>query len=112
MDMVFNIAIALILLSGLVIFIIKFIKLSKQRKIDMVNEWLLLAVVQAEKELGNGTGQLKLRFVYDLFIAKFKYFAFMLSFAQFSNMVDMALDKMKTMLNDNKNLQSYIEGGR
>ena len=112
MDMVFNIAIALILLSGLAIFIIKFIKLSKQRKIDMVNEWLLLAVVQAEKELGNGTGQLKLRFVYDLFIAKFKYFAFMLSFDQFSNMVDMALDKMKTMLNDNKNLQSYIEGGR
>jgi hypothetical protein len=111
-DIIFNIALALIMLSGLAIAIIKFIKLSKERKIDMINEWLLLAVVQAEKELGSGTGQIKLRYVYDLFIAKFKYFAFMVSFEQFSIMVDMALDKMRIMINNNDKLQDYIEGGR
>jgi hypothetical protein len=111
-NIIFNIALALIMLSGLAIAIIKFIKLSKERKIDMINEWLLLAVIQAEKEIGSGTGQIKLRFVYDMFIAKFKYFAFMVSFEQFSFMVDMALDKMRVMVNDNNKLRNYIEGGK
>ena len=66
-----DIGILLILLGGAVIFIANFIKAAKDKKIEMISEWLLLAVVQAEKELGNGTGQIKLRFVYDMFIAKF-----------------------------------------
>lgn len=111
-DILFNIAVGLILLSGLVMAIIKFVKLGKDKKLEMVNEWLLLAVVQAEKELGGGTGQIKLRYVYDMFIAKFKYFAMIISFEQFSLMVDIALDKMKAMLNDNSQLQEYIEGGK
>jgi hypothetical protein len=112
LDIIFNIALGLILLSGLTIAVINFIKLGKERKIEMINEWLLLAVVQAEKELGNGTGQIKLRFVYDMFIAKFKCFAYMISFEQFSLMVDKALDKMRIMINDNSKLQNYIEGGK
>ncbi|MFR6482019.1 MAG: hypothetical protein ACLUPD_10785 [Anaerotignum faecicola] len=38
---------------------------------EKVKEWLLLAVTEAEKELGSGTGQLKLRYVYDLFLRRF-----------------------------------------
>ena len=48
----------------------KFFKMSKEKRIAIILEWLLLAVVKAEKELGDGTGQLKLRFVYDMFIDK------------------------------------------
>ena len=105
-----EVGLILILLGGLTIFIAKFIKLSKEKKIEMINEWLLLAVVQAEKELGNGTGQIKLRFVYDMFIAKFKYASLMISFNQFSLMVDSALDKMRQMLSDNNNLKAYVDG--
>ena len=105
-----DIGLILVLLGGLAIFIAKFIKLGKEKKIEMINEWLLLAVIQAEKELGNGTGQIKLRFVYDMFIAKFKYASMMISFNQFSLMVDSALDKMRQMLSDNSNLKAYVDG--
>ena len=105
-----DIGILLILLGGAVIFIANFIKAAKDKKIEMISEWLLLAVVQAEKELGNGTGQIKLRFVYDMFIAKFKYASMMITFNQFSLMVDTALDRMRQMLSDNNNLKAYVDG--
>ena len=105
-----DVGLILVLIGGLTIFIAKFIKLGREKKIEMINEWLLLAVVQAEKELGNGTGQIKLRFVYDMFIAKFKYASMMISFNQFSLMVDSALDKMRQMLSDNNNLKAYVDG--
>ena len=111
MDMIINISLGLILGGGLIISVVKFIQLSKNKKIEIISEWLLLAVVQAEKELGGGTGQIKLRYVYDMFISKFKYVSMWISFNQFSAMVDIALDKMKKMLSSNTNLQSYINGG-
>ena len=105
-----DIGILLVILGGAIIFIANFIKAAKEKKIEMISEWLLLAVIQAEKELGNGTGQIKLRFVYDMFIAKFKYASMLITFSQFSLMVDNALDKMRQMLSDNNNLKAYVDG--
>ena len=89
--------------------IYQFIKLEKDKQLEIVKEWLLLAVVEAEKKLGGGTGQIKLRYVYDMFIEKFKFLALMITFEQFSVMVDMALDKMRLMLSSNEKLKDYIE---
>ena len=55
--------------------IYQFIKLEKAKQLEILKEWLLLAVVEAEKKLGRGTGQIKLRYVYDMFIEKFKFLA-------------------------------------
>ena len=89
--------------------IYQFIKLEKAKQLEIVKEWLLLAVVEAEKKLGGGTGQIKLRYVYDMFIEKFKFLALMITFEQFSIMVDMALDKMRLMLSSNEKLKDYVE---
>lgn len=89
--------------------IYQFCKMTRQRQIEIVLEWLLLAVVKAEKELGSGTGQIKLRYVYDLFIDKFKFLALVISFNQFSGLVDQALDTMKDMIANNKQVKGYIE---
>ena len=89
--------------------IYQFIKLEKDKQLEIVKEWLLLAVVEAEKKLGGGTGQIKLRYVYDMFIEKFKFLALMITFEQFSTMVDMALDKMRLMLSSNEKLKDYVE---
>ena len=89
--------------------IYQFIKLEKAKQLEILKEWLLLAVVEAEKKLGGGTGQIKLRYVYDMFIEKFKFLALMITFEQFSIMVDMALDKMRLMLSSNEKLKDYIE---
>ena len=85
-----------------------FLNLEKSKQLEIVQEWLLLAVVQAEKELGGGTGAIKLRFVYDLFLNKFAFLAKLITFDQFSIMVDGALDKMKDMLSNNEQLYNYI----
>ena len=87
---------------------LKIIKL-KPSQLEILKEWLLLAVVEAEKKLGGGTGQIKLRYVYDMFIEKFKFLALMITFEQFSIMVDMALDKMRLMLSSNEKLKDYVE---
>ena len=89
--------------------IYQFIKLEKDKQLEILKEWLLLAVVEAEKKLGGGTGQIKLRYVYDMFIEKFKFLALMITFEQFSIMVDTALDKMRLMLSSNEKLKDYVE---
>jgi hypothetical protein len=98
-----------VIVGAAAIGIYQFCKLTKQKQIEIVLEWLLLAVVKAEKELGSGTGQIKLRFVYDLFIDKFKFLSMFISFERFSKLVDQALDTMKDMIANNKQVKDYIE---
>lgn len=100
-------AIAVIAIAGYAIYV--FIKRPTTEQISKVKEWLLYAVTAAEKELGSGTGQIKLRYVYDMFIAKFPYLVKVIPFETFSILVDEALDKFREMLDTNANLQSYIE---
>ena len=73
-----------------------------------VKEWLLYAVIMAEKELGAGTGQLKLRYVYDMFVEKFPALVSIISFELFSRLVDEALEKMRHLLEYNKDLEDYV----
>ena len=61
--------VALMAVAGMVgVFIGRFLKMPTSEQRERVKEWLLWAVTEAEKELGSGTGQLKLRQVYDLFL--------------------------------------------
>lgn len=85
-----------------------FMTLGKEKQLAMVKEWLLLAVIEAEKALGSNTGKIKLRYVYDLFLTKFKYLSLIISFEQFSMLVDEALDTMRDMITNNKQVEQYI----
>lgn len=91
---------SLVLLS-----IYKFLDLPTKNQISKIKKWLLLAVTQAEKNLGGGTGALKLRMVYDLFIIKFPFTAKIVSFKTFSLWVDEALEAMKKLLIENETLK-------
>ena len=71
---------------------------------------LWIALAEAEKELGGGTGQLKLRSVYDRFVVRFPWVAMVLPFDVFSEMVDDALAEMRLMLAQNDKIRSYVEG--
>lgn len=74
-----------------------------------VKEWLRYAVIEAEKELGSGTGPMKLRYVYDLFIAKFPKLSVVISFNTFSEWVDVALDYTHGLLADNSKVKAIIK---
>lgn len=112
MDIIFNIGLTMLLGGGVIMFVITFLRMGQQQQMKMISEWLLLAVVQAEKELGGGTGEIKLRYVYDKFIQKFGKMAMIISFEQFSSMVDVALDKMRNMLSSNAQLVNYVNNSK
>ena len=101
-------ALALGLFCSTMIF--NFFRLPTKEQRRKVKEWLLYAVTEAERELGSGTGQLKLRKVYDMFCTRFPMAARAVSFDTFCLWVDEALEKMKEMLRDNKVLLAYTEG--
>lgn len=100
--------IAVIIVLALVYKIVTFAKSPSQNQLAQVKEWLLYAVTQAEKKLGSGTGQLKLRYVYDMFILRFGTIAKMISFETFSTLVDEALYVFRDMLRDNEAVSKYV----
>ena len=67
-----------------IIAIIKFFRQPSAEQMRKVKEWLLLAVIEAEKIFGGKTGEIKLRYVYDLFIMRFPAIAKVISFETFS----------------------------
>ena len=71
-----------------------FFKLPRVNQIVAVKDWLLYACLEAEKELGSGTGKAKLRRVYAMFLTKFPWIAPVISFGTFSLWVDAALIEM------------------
>lgn len=98
--------IIIIALIGLSVY--HFANLDKEQKIANVKEWLKLAVVEAEKFLGGGTGQLKLRYVYDLAVKQFPWIVTLVTFEIFSGWVDEALDWMKEQIEQNKAINNYV----
>ena len=108
-NVLIGIGIVGVILVG-VVAVIQFIKSDRSSQMNKVREWLLFAVIEAEKALGSKTGIAKLRYVYDLFVTKFPVMSALITFEKFSSLVDEALDKMKDVLADNEELQKFIDG--
>lgn len=104
---IFLTIVTLLVVAGLAVY--KFLGLPTKSQIAKIKEWLLYAVVEAEKTLGSKTGVLKLRMVYDMFVSRFPFVAKVISFERFSTWVDDALDKMKELLKKNENIKAIIE---
>ena len=101
---------ALAVIAAVVVAVARFIGLPTEKQLAKVKEWLLWAVTEAEKDLGGGTGKLKLRQVYDLFVQRFPWLAKAVSFELFSSLVDEALDEMREMLDNNQAVKAFVEG--
>lgn len=91
--------------------IYKFVTSPSDVQIANLKEWLKGAVTEAEAVLGSGTGQLKLRYVYDLAIDKFSWLEKLVTFEQFSAMVDEALTWMNEQLTNNVAIKAYVIDG-
>jgi hypothetical protein len=101
-DLIIKILISILFLLGAIFFVIN------QKK--NIKEWLLYAVIKAEKELGSNTGKIKLRQVYDEFIKTFPLLSKFIKFNYFSNLVDLSLIEMKKLLNNNIQCKLYVNG--
>lgn len=104
-----RLTIGIVIIAAYVLFYLFFIlKMVKEKKqLKKVEEWLLYAVVEAERKLGSGTGELKLRYVYNMFVERFPI-AKIVSFGTFRHMVDVALKQMENMLSNNENVVKYV----
>jgi hypothetical protein len=99
---VIALAVGGVILIGIIIYLV----CTQKQKII---EWLKWAVVEAEKLLGTGTGQLKLRQVYDWFCEQFSFLSAIIPFQVFSAWVDVALETMDKWLSENKQITAYVK---
>ena len=83
----------------IIVALIAAVKIFGEQK---VKNWLVWAVTVAESELGSGTGQLKLRSVYNMFVQRFPNLSLLITYKRFSELVDSALDIMREMLKNDK----------
>lgn len=87
---------------------VRFFKQPSSKQMEKVRQWLLFAVMEAEKKFGDHMGQVQLRYVYDLFVGKFPWIAKAISFEAFRGLVDKALDEMKELLSKNEAAAEYV----
>lgn len=113
-DFIISNGVTIFSLLAVVVFLfamgIKFAQLSRERQIEKVKEWLKWAVALAEQTYGSKTGQLKLAYVYNLFIERFPWLSKVFSFEQFSKLVDDALTWLNNQLSNNVTFASKIVG--
>ena len=98
------------LIVAAVFFALKFIKNPKGKQIKKIREWLIFVCLQAERELGEKTGQAKLRYVYDLFLTRFIWLSLFISFDTFSKLVDEALVTVRKMIESDEIIREYVKG--
>ena len=70
--------------------------------------WLLWGVSQAEEYFGNGTGELKLHYVYNLAVDRYPVFAKIIPFNHFKRLVDIALVQMRVWIENNTQIASIL----
>ena len=93
-----------------IIYAKKFADKPTEEQLETIREWLLYAVIKAEKEFGSGTGSLKLSAVYNEFCKVFPELAAIVPFKTFSFLVDEVLIRMRNILEVNKDIAEYVEG--
>lgn len=106
---VFGLAVAVIIA---VLVVYRFFGLPTEKQVEKIKEWLIWACIEAERALQSGTGQLKLRGVYNMFcsVPTFTWVAKLISFELFSEWVSDALSTAKEMMINNKSLAEYVYG--
>lgn len=101
---------AVVLLACAIHIVVKFFRQPSGEQVRKVKQWLLIAVIETEKQFGGGTGTVKLRKVYDLFVARWPWMAKVVPFELFSTWVDEALAEMRELLEKNLEIAAYVYG--
>lgn len=90
----FLIVCGLAVLVGALTYIIGFAKKPTSEQIKNIKEWLYLAVLNAEKEFGDGMGKIQLKAVYEKAVSLFPWVGFF-PYSKFEELVALALASVK-----------------
>lgn len=105
-----NIVGIIIIAIAAIIAVKRYLDKDKEQKIAAVKQWLKYAVTVTEKALQGGTGKLKLQMCWSMATSQFPFITKIMTFEQFSLMVDDALVWMKEQLETNPNIRAAILG--
>lgn len=106
----FELLVAAIMIIVGIVTIKKFLAKPTEEQIKIFKNFLLAAVISAEKELGSGTGVLKLQAVYKEAVQYFPFIALTIPYKTFELWVDEAIVKMKELLAENEKLATFVMG--
>lgn len=114
MNLLVLIVAALTLIGAAATVAYRFLGQPSEKQKEKIREWLVWACIETERGLQSGTGQLKLREVWNLFcgVSAFRWVARIISFDTFSGWVTEALSTVKRMLVENPRLASYVYGDK
>lgn len=91
-----------------IIFVVSLLLLYKNNKKDIVKQILLSLVVQAEKALGSGTGELKYAWVVDNFYDKIPgIIKLLFTKKEIDTMIEDGVQRLKDILASGVTLNSY-----
>ena len=108
-----NWSLVAILLAAIVVaffYVKKFLNKPTDEQIAAIREWMLWITLEAERQLGGGTGKAKLRFCYNEFVKTFPWVAKIMTFDEFSCLIDSVLIDMRKLLETNEAIKGYING--
>ena len=91
-----------------IISIINFMKQNPEERLKSVKQWAIYACALAESHLGSGTGQLKMRETYNMFLQTFPSLAEKISYNTYKGIAEEALVEFKEMLKTNPNVQNVV----
>lgn len=100
------IIVAILVISG--VFIFNFLQKPSEQKLQNIKEWAIYACALAQAHLGSGTGQLKMRETYDMFISRFPDLVKIVPFEMYKNIAESALLEFKKMLENNPKVKELI----
>lgn len=92
----------------IILFVVGILMLYKNNKKDIVRKILLSLVVQAEKALGSGTGELKYAWVLDNFYNKMpSIIKLLFTKKEIDTMIEEGVQRLKDILASGATLNSY-----
>lgn len=95
------------ILATIAVAVITYLCINYPKK---VKEWLVWACAQAELVLGSKTGMLKLREVYDMFMAQYPIVSKFIPFSVFKKWTEDSLVIFKQWLESNKTAKDLFSG--
>ena len=93
-----------------IVYVKKFLNKPTDEQINALKEWMLWITLEAERQLGGGTGKAKLRFCYNEFCKTFSWMAKIMTFDEFSCLIDSVLIDMRKLLETNEAIKGFVNG--
>ena len=108
-----NWSLVVVLIAAVVcatVYVKKFLNKPTDEQINALKEWMLWITLEAERQLGGGTGKAKLRFCYNEFCKTFSWMAKIMTFDEFSCLIDSVLIDMRKLLETNEAIKGFVNG--